>query len=47
MLFSANWLSRYVDLPNSIDELAELLTQCGMVVDDMRAKRPHYKLVTL
>jgi len=38
MLFSANWLSRYVDLPASIDELADLLTQCGMVVDDMRSR---------
>jgi len=36
MLFSADWLARYVELPESIDELAELLTRSGMVVDDMR-----------
>lgn len=36
MYFSAEWLSRYVALPDSIDELAELLTRCGMVVDDQR-----------
>jgi len=38
MYFSAHWLARYVELPDSIDELADLLTRCGMVVDD---RRPH------
>ena len=38
MLFSADWLARYVELPESIDELAALLTRCGMVVEGMR---PH------
>lgn len=36
MYFSAEWLSRYVELPDSIDKLAELLTRCGMVVDGQR-----------
>ena len=36
MLFSADWLARYVELPESIDELAALLTRCGMVVEGMR-----------
>jgi len=36
MYFSAQWLSRYVDLPQSIDELAAVLTRCGMVVEDQR-----------
>ena len=36
MYFSAQWLARYVDLPQSIDELAAVLTRCGMVVEDQR-----------
>ncbi len=36
MLFSSRWLARYVELPEATDELAELLTRCGMVVEDMR-----------
>lgn len=38
MLFSADWLARYVELPESIDELAALLTRCGLVVEGIR---PH------
>ena len=37
MLFSTRWLKRYVETPDSVDELAELLTRCGMVVDDQAA----------
>ncbi len=36
MYFSAQWLARYVDTPSTMDELAEVLTRCGMVVDEMR-----------
>ena len=36
MLFSAQWLARYVELPASMEELGEILTRCGMVVDEMR-----------
>ena len=36
MLFSSQWLARYVELPEATDDLAELLTRCGMVVEDMR-----------
>ena len=38
MWFSSEWLGRYVDLPETTEELAELLTRCGMVVEDIR---PH------
>jgi len=38
MYFSAAWLARYVELPGTIDDLADLLTRCGMVVDE---QRPH------
>ncbi len=37
MLFSANWLARYVDTPSSVEELGEVLTRCGMVVDASRS----------
>ena len=37
MLFSSNWLARYVELPEETSHLAELLTRCGMVVEDIRA----------
>ncbi len=36
MLFSSRWLARYVELPETTDDLAALLTRCGMVVEDMR-----------
>jgi phenylalanyl-tRNA synthetase beta chain len=35
MLFSTAWLSRYVELPESTRTLTELLTSCGLVVDQM------------
>ena len=38
MLFSTSWLSRYVELPASHDELAELLTGCGLVVEETHAR---------
>ncbi|HJN48062.1 MAG TPA: phenylalanine--tRNA ligase subunit beta [Acidobacteriota bacterium] len=37
MLFSSNWLARYVELPEETSHLAELLTRCGMVVEDIRS----------
>ena len=37
MLFSSNWLARYVELPEETDHLAELLTRCGMVVEEIRS----------
>ncbi len=37
MLFSSNWLARYVELPEETDQLAELLTRCGMVVEEIRS----------
>ena len=36
MYFSAHWLARYVELPDGIDELAEILTRTGMVVEEQR-----------
>ena len=36
MYFSAHWLDRYVDLPDTIEELAEVLTRSGMVVEGQR-----------
>ena len=36
MLFSSRWLARYVELPETTEDLVELLTRCGMVVEDMR-----------
>jgi phenylalanyl-tRNA synthetase beta chain len=35
MLFSTAWLSRYVELPESVRTLTDLLTSCGLVVDQM------------
>jgi phenylalanyl-tRNA synthetase beta chain len=35
MLFSSKWLARYVELPEDTDRLAELLTRCGMVVEEI------------
>ncbi len=35
MLFSTAWLSRYVELPESTRTLTELLTRCGLVVDQV------------
>ncbi|SVD00505.1 uncharacterized protein METZ01_LOCUS353359, partial [marine metagenome] len=37
MLFSSNWLARYVELPEKTSQLAELLTRCGMVVEEIRS----------
>ena len=36
MLFSSRWLARYVEIPAATDDLAEVLTRCGLVVEDMR-----------
>ncbi|MFQ5743129.1 MAG: phenylalanine--tRNA ligase subunit beta [Acidobacteriota bacterium] len=38
MLFSTSWLERYTELPDSADELTELLTRCGLVVDKVAEK---------
>lgn len=38
MLFSSQWLERYVELPKETGNLAELLTRCGMVVEDIRPR---------
>ncbi len=35
MLFSTAWLSRYVELPESTRTLTDLLTSCGLVVDQV------------
>ena len=39
MLFSTKWLERYVDLPDSTEELAALLTRLGLVVEGERPTR--------
>jgi phenylalanyl-tRNA synthetase beta chain len=35
MLFSTTWLSRYVELPETTRTLTDLLTSCGLVVDQV------------
>lgn len=38
MLFSRNWLRRYIRLPDSVEEVADALTRCGLVVDGIEQR---------
>src|SRR6202521_6403909 len=38
MKFSVNWLREFVDLPEKIEELAELLTLAGVEIESVEAR---------
>jgi phenylalanyl-tRNA synthetase beta chain len=41
MKFSVTWLGEFVDLPESIDELSELLTLAGVEIEAIEQRRAH------
>lgn len=44
MLFSTEWLSQYVDLPDDVNELADGLTAAGLAVEGIEPQAGHHLL---
>ena len=47
MKFSVNWLREFVDLPTSIDELAELLTLAGVEIEGIEKRGANFENVVI
>ena len=47
MKFSVNWLREFVELPPSIDELAELLTMAGVEIEGIEKRGANFDNVVV
>ena len=47
MKFSVNWLREFVDLPSSVDELAELLTMAGIEIEGIEKRGANFDKVVV
>ena len=47
MKFSVNWLHEFVDLPNKIDDLAELLTLAGVEIEGVETRGANFDKVVV
>jgi phenylalanyl-tRNA synthetase beta chain len=47
MKFSVNWLREFVDLPASVDELAELLTMAGIEIEGIEKRGANFDKVVV
>ncbi|HEY2139980.1 MAG TPA: phenylalanine--tRNA ligase subunit beta, partial [Chthoniobacterales bacterium] len=47
MKFSVNWLREFVELPSSVDDLAELLTMAGMEIEGIEKRGANFDKVVV
>src|ERR1700731_2875167 len=47
MKFSVNWLREFVELPPSVDELAEMLTMAGIEIEKIEKRGANFDKVVV